>query len=164
MIGPATKAALRDHGIVADVTPDRFVAEGLLEVLKAEPGMRGARVLYATAEDSRDVLPKGLRELGATVDIVTLYRSVPDKAVAATLKAAIDAGEVDLVTFASGSAVDGFVALVGETRAEKVRGASIVPITSAAAGVHSIVIIAQAAESTMDSLVDAVIGACRELR
>jgi uroporphyrinogen III methyltransferase/synthase len=164
VIGPATKAALRDHGIVADVTPDRFVAEGLLEALKAEPGIRGARVLYATAEDSRDVLPKGLRELGAMVDIVALYRSVPDKAVAATLKTAIDAGEVDLVTFASGSAVDGFVALVGETRAEKVRGASIGPITSAAAGAYSIVIIAQAAESTMDSLVDAVVGACRELR
>lgn len=164
VIGPVTKAALREVGIAADVTPDRFVAEGLLEALKAEPAMRGTRVLYATAEDSRDVLPKGLRELGATVDIVPLYRSVPDQGVAATLKTAIDAREVDLVTFASGSAVDGFVALVGEKRAEKMRGASIGPITSAAAAKYSIVIIAQAAESTMDSLVDAVVGAYWELR
>jgi uroporphyrinogen III methyltransferase/synthase len=136
----------------------------LLEKLEAEPGMKGARVLYATAEDSRDVLPKGLRQMGAAVDIVPLYRSVPDRAVAATLKTAIDAGEVDLVTFASGSAVDGFVALVGEKRAEKMRGASIGPITSAAAEKYSIVIIAQAAESTMDSLVEAVVGAYWELR
>ena len=32
-IGPGTAAALREHGIEADVVPERFVAEGLLEAL-----------------------------------------------------------------------------------------------------------------------------------
>ncbi len=32
-IGPATAEALKDYGLVADVVPDTFQAEGLLEVL-----------------------------------------------------------------------------------------------------------------------------------
>lgn len=164
VIGSVTKAALGELGIAADVTPDRFVAESLLEALAVEPRMQGASVLYATAVDARDVLPKGLRELGATVDVVAMYKSVPDRAVAAMLERAIDGDEVDLVTFTSASAVDGFVALVGERRAERVRGASIGPITSATAEGYSIVIIAEAPKATVESLVDAVVGAYWERR
>ena len=34
-IGPGTAAALERHGITADIVPDRFVAEGLIEALSA---------------------------------------------------------------------------------------------------------------------------------
>ena len=157
VIGPSTRAALREHGIEADVTPARFVAEGLLEVLQLHPAMRGARVLYATAADSRDVLPKGLRALGATVDVVPMYQSVPDQTVGDNLRTAIDGREVDLVTFASGSAVEGFVTLVGEHRLGQIRAASIGPITTRAAREYSIAVVAEAREATIDSLVDAVL-------
>ena len=158
-VGPATQTALSDRGVTADITPDRFVAEGLLATLQADLAMRTAKVLYATAKDSRDVLPKGLRALGATVDVVAMYKSVPDRAVGAMLKSAIDAAEVDLVIFASGSAVEGFVELVGEKRVEQLRAASIGPITSATAREYSIVVVAEARESTIDSLIEAVVGA-----
>lgn len=156
VIGPVTKAALGERGIIADITPSRFVAEGLIERLAGDPSIRGARILYAAAADSRDVLPKGLRQLGATVEVVTMYRSIPDRAVGDTLTAAIDAGEVDLVTFASTSAVESYVALVGPERASRTRAVTIGPITSAAAHAHSIPVAAEAAESTIASMVDAV--------
>lgn len=157
VIGPATRRTLEEYGLTADVTPKRFVAEGLLESLTNDSTIRGARVLYAAAADSREVLSNGLRDLGASVDMVAMYRSVPDEAVGTRLNAIIDAGEVDIITFASGSAVDGFVSLVGEARARKMRAVTIGPITSAAARKQGIVLVAEAAEATIDSLVDAVL-------
>jgi uroporphyrinogen III methyltransferase / synthase len=159
VIGPATAATLREHGIEADVIPRRFVAEALLESLTADASISGANVLYATAADAREVLPSGLREAGASVDVVTLYRSVPDEGVGTSLREAIDSGSVDVVTFASGSAVEGFVKLVGAERAKRSTAISIGPITTAAARSHSIEVIAEAAEATIDALVDAVAAA-----
>src|SRR5204863_9590459 len=110
----------------------------------------------ATAADSGDVLPIGLRERGAVVDVIPMYESKPNQAVGEGLRAAIDAGTVDLVTFASGSAVDGYVTLVGADRAKKTRAASIGPITSAAARAHSIDVVAEAKQSTTEALAEAV--------
>jgi uroporphyrinogen III methyltransferase/synthase len=156
VIGPATRSALAERGITADVVPARFVAEGLLDILRDERAMKSARVLYATAADARDVLPTGLRELGAAVDVIPMYRSTPDRSAGQRLNAAIDVGAVDLVTFASGSAVDGYVNLVGADRAARTKAASIGSITSAAAREHGIAVVAEAKESTIDSLVQAV--------
>jgi uroporphyrinogen III methyltransferase / synthase len=158
VIGPATAAALREHGVEGDVIPQRFVGEGLLESLTAEASIRGANVLYAAAADAREVVPRGLREAGASVDVVALYRSVPNEPVGISLREAIDGESVDVVTFASGSAVDGFVELVGAERATRSRAVSIGPITTAAARSHSIEVVAEASEATIDALVDAVVA------
>src|SRR5204863_2089858 len=61
-IGPGTARALREHGIVADVVPDRFVAEALVEALADLPVRRA---LVARAAEARDVLPDALRARGA---------------------------------------------------------------------------------------------------
>jgi uroporphyrinogen III methyltransferase / synthase len=156
VIGPATGAELRHYGVEADLVPERFVGESLLRALRQHSSIRGAKILYATAEDASDVLPRGLRESGATVDLVPMYRSVPDRSAGAILTAAFDAGSVDLVMFASGSAVDGYVGLVGADRARRTRAASIGPITTARARDHGIEVVAEPAESTIDALIDAV--------
>ena len=70
---------------------ERFVAEALLDALRDRGDVRGARVLYATAEGARDVLPDGLAELGASVDRVHLYRSVANTAEGDELKRRIAA-------------------------------------------------------------------------
>ncbi|HUB75998.1 MAG TPA: uroporphyrinogen-III C-methyltransferase, partial [Solirubrobacteraceae bacterium] len=72
-IGPGTAAALRAHGVIADIVPERFVAEGLVEALRDVPV---ARALVARAAEGRDVLPGALRERGAEVDVLTLYETV----------------------------------------------------------------------------------------
>ena len=155
VIGPATSAALRERGIVADAMPAQFVAEALVELLATDPTIHRARILYATADDARDVVPTGLRTLGATVDVVAMYKSIPDHAVGELLAAALDAGEVDLVTFASPSAVNAYAALVGPDRASRTHAVSIGPITSAAARAHSILVVAEAAQSTVAAMVEA---------
>ena len=61
VVGPGTAEALGRHGIRAALVPDRFVAEGLLEVFPAPPPDRVGRVLVAQAEAARPVLAEGLR-------------------------------------------------------------------------------------------------------
>jgi uroporphyrinogen-III synthase len=156
VIGPATGEALRALGIAVDMMPSRFVAEALLELLASDRAIRGARILYAAAADARDVVPMGLRALGAIVDVVAMYKSIPDRAAGEGLNAALDDGEVDLVTFASPSAVDAYITLVGLDRASRTHAVSIGPITSAAARAHSITVVAEAAESTVTGLVEAI--------
>ncbi|MEO7087080.1 MAG: uroporphyrinogen-III C-methyltransferase [Gemmatimonadaceae bacterium] len=158
-VGPATAAALLDHGLSVDVSPDRFVAEALLDALRERPDVRGARVLYAAAEGARDTLPEGLADLGAIVERIHLYRSVPDGDGAAELRALVLADKVDLVTFTSASAVRAFVDAVGADAAARVPCASIGPITSAAAREAGIDVSIEAAESTIPGLVDTIVAA-----
>jgi uroporphyrinogen III methyltransferase/synthase len=155
-VGPATADALLEHGLAVDIAPDRFVAEALLDALRDRGDVRGARVLYAAAEGAREVLQDGLTELGATVERVTLYRSVIDGADANTLRERLVAGEADLVTFTSASSVGGFVAAVGNDVAARAPAASIGPITTAAAREAGFDVVIEASQSTIDGLVESI--------
>src|SRR5678815_3179633 len=112
----------------------------------------------AGAEGARDILPNGLRELGARVDVVPTYRSVPDGEGAAALRTRLEAGEVDLVTFTSASAVTAFVAAVGRDAARSAPAAVIGPVTAGAARSAGIDVAVAAGTATIDGLVDAVAG------
>jgi uroporphyrinogen III methyltransferase/synthase len=158
-VGPATADALAAHGIVPDVTPDRFVAEGILEAMRGRGDVHAARVLYAAAEGARDVLPRGLRAMGAQVEVLPLYRSVPDGEHAEELRAALEEGRVDAVTFASASAVRGFVDAVGREAAARAPGVSIGPVTTEAARDAGMRIAGEADEATVPSLAAAVVAA-----
>jgi uroporphyrinogen III methyltransferase/synthase len=155
-VGPATAGALLERGIAVDTIPERFVAEGLLEIMRARDDVRGSRVLYVTAEGARDVLPSGLRELGAEVEVIQAYRSISDGEGSERLTKAIESGKVHLVTFTSGSAVRAYVDVVGAELAGRVPAASIGPQTSEALRAAGIEIRYEAQESTIEGLVSAI--------
>ncbi|HEY7861222.1 MAG TPA: uroporphyrinogen-III synthase, partial [Gemmatimonadaceae bacterium] len=157
-VGPATASALLEHGLAVDVIPERYVAEGVIEKLRERDDVRGARLLFARAAGARDLLPAALREMGATVDEVEIYAAVPDLSGLDTLRDAVDAGRVDLVTFTSASTVRYFVEALGAERARSMRGASMGPITSDAARTLGVPIEVEAPESTIASLVGAIVG------
>ena len=158
-VGPATAGALLEHGITVDVIPKRFVAEGLLEMLRERDDLSGKRVLYVTAEGAREVLPQGLREMGTHLDVIEAYRSIPDGEGAERLARAIESGKLDLATFTSGSAVRGYVDAIGEDLAKHVPAVSMGPQTSEALREAGIEVKAEAKESTLDGLVSAVLSA-----
>ncbi len=158
-VGPATAGALLERGITVDVIPQRFVAERLLEIMRARDDVARRKVLYVTAEGARDVLPTGLREIGADVTVIEVYRSIADGEGAERLARAIEAGKVDLATFTSASAVRGYIDAVGEELALKVPAASIGPQTSDALREAGIEVKAEAEESTIDGLVSVVLRA-----
>ena len=155
-VGPATAESLLDHGIAVDLSPERFVAEALLDALRERTDVRGSRVLYAAAEGARDVLPQGLSDLGASVDRVNLYRSIQDGAGADDVRARLLHGDVDLVTFTSASAVRAFVNSVGDDAAKRAKAASIGPVTSEAIRAAGLEIAVEADVATMSGLVDAI--------
>ncbi len=160
-VGPATAAALEAVGIAVTVTPRRFVAEGLLEAMRGRDDVRGRRVLYLVAHGARDVLAVGLRALGATVDVIPLYRSVPDAEGTAGLRERLLGGEIDVVTFTAGSSVRAFVGAVGADAAARAAIATIGPATSAVVRELGLKVRAEADPSTLDGLVQAVVAAVR---
>jgi uroporphyrinogen III methyltransferase/synthase len=125
-IGPGTAAALRAGGIAADVVPERFVAEALVEALSDVPVRRA---LVARAAEARDVLPDALRARGAEVDVVALYETVAEPLGQAELEAVARA---DYVTFTSSSTVKFFFDAAGERLGDDARLVSIGPVTSEA--------------------------------
>jgi uroporphyrinogen III methyltransferase/synthase len=157
-VGKSTSDALLARGLAADVVPSRFVAEAVLETLAKREDVRGARVLYVAAEGARDVLPDGLRALGCTVDVVRAYRTVSDGAGAEGLRAALESGAVDAVTFASASAVRGFIDAVGEQLARRAPAVSIGPVTSEAVRAAGIPLAGESSEATIPALVTTVVA------
>lgn len=153
-VGAATAAALRDRRVVADLVPDRFVAEGLLGAFPAPPAT-GGRVLLAVAEGARPVLPDGLREAGWDVVVAHPYRTA---AVPLDVATAQQVAEADAVTFTSSSTVTNLVAAVGVERVPPVV-VSIGPITSATAAERGLTVAAEADPHTIDGVVAALVTA-----
>jgi uroporphyrinogen III methyltransferase/synthase len=160
-IGRATAEALLEHGLAADVVPEQFVAESLVEALRRRDDVAGQRVLLARAADARDVLPDGLRALGARVDEIPIYRTVLDGDGAARVAARLSAGEIDLVTLTSSSTAQFFVEAVGAEAARAAPVASIGPVTSRTARSLGLRVDVEAGEATIAGLVEAVVRVSR---
>jgi uroporphyrinogen III methyltransferase/synthase len=150
VIGPGTARALREHGIEADIVPTRSVAEGLVEALAALPVQRA---LIARAEEARDVLPEALRDRGAEVDVLALYRTVPEPLGEAARAAALGA---DYATFTSASSARFFHAAAGTLDGPRL--ISIGPATSAALRELGFEPHVEAADHTPDGLVAALLA------
>jgi uroporphyrinogen III methyltransferase/synthase len=157
-VGPATVAALRERGIVADLVPARATSVALSEALREQVDMTGLRVLLPGADIAPPELPDSLRAAGAVVTEVVAYRTVPvepDPEVVAALRA----GEVQVVTFTSSSTVRNYVAGVRQTLGglpPNIVYASIGPETSRTAAAEGIRIAIEAAEHTVPGLLAAL--------
>jgi uroporphyrinogen III methyltransferase/synthase len=150
-IGPGTARALAGHGIVADVVPERFIAEGLVEALADLPV---ERALIARASDARDVLPDALRERGAEVDVLALYETVSAPLSAPQRQALADA---DYVTFTSSSTVRFFFEQAAGDLGERTRLVSIGPVTSDTLREHGREPDVEAVRHDIDGLVEALV-------
>jgi uroporphyrinogen III methyltransferase/synthase len=151
-IGPGTARRLHAHGIVADVVPERFLAEGLVEALAGVPVRRA---LVARAEEARDVLPDALLERGAEVEVTALYRTVIEPLEDSAREAVAAA---DYLTFTSSSTVTNFLSSFGTGLPERrPRLVSIGPVTSATLREHGLEPDVEAARHDIDGLIDALV-------
>jgi uroporphyrinogen III methyltransferase/synthase len=161
-IGSATAERLRQHGVDPDVVPERYRGEALAEAIGAEHGgrMHGLRLLIARAAVARDALPEALRAAGAEVDVVAAYRTLAAGAEdSARVRAAIDAGEIDAITFTSSSTVDNTLLMLGDDARRllsRLTVASIGPITTETAERHGVRVDVTASEYTVPGLVGAL--------
>jgi uroporphyrinogen III methyltransferase/synthase len=164
-IGAATTRALAERGIVADVTAERAVGEGLIEALG---DVRVSHALVARARDARDVVPDALRSRGAQVDVLDLYETVAEPLAPETLELAQDA---DYITFTSSSTVRNFLlAAAGDDRSAERDGrrraglspqtriVSIGPVTSATLREHGLEPDVEAERHDVDGVLDALLA------
>ena len=155
-IGPATTRAMRAcfPGLVVSVEAAQHDAESLLRGLAPTAG--GLRFLVPTSDRARDVLPEGLRRVGAAVDVVTAYRTVAPAGLRGHISECLRAG-ADIVTFASPSAVENFAAAAGEL-VPRIKAAVIGPVTEEACHRAGIEVVLVAAPSTAEGLAAALEG------
>jgi uroporphyrinogen III methyltransferase / synthase len=151
-IGPGTARALAGHGITADIVPERFVAEGLVDALADVPVNRA---LVARAAQARDVLPDALRDRGADVDVLALYETVAEPLSETELNALSGA---DYVTFTSSSTVRFFLDRARERLSDRTRLVSIGPVTSAELREHGLEPHVEATRHDIGGLIEALLA------
>jgi uroporphyrinogen-III synthase len=150
-VGAATAALLPGDVVVPAAGAG---AEALLAVLG--PLARGKRVLVPRAERGTPALVEGLARAGADVEVFTLYRTVTPRSADLSVLLHLDA-----ISFASGSAVRGFVQLAGAGAANRAAVACIGASTARearAAGIRIDAYGGEGLESLCDALALAVSG------
>ncbi len=166
-IGPATRQAIEQHGVKVDVVPREYVAESVVTSLRRK--VKGKRVLLARAKIARDVIPRELRKLGGRVDVVEAYETMIPESSRRRLRAALISHKrrPDWITFTSSSTVRNFVALLAQGRgrgrprhigkeSERVRFASIGPVTSSTLRDFGLPVDIEAREYTIPGLIKAI--------
>jgi len=163
-IGPSTRKATENLGLKVSIMPPKYVAESVVESLRGKVG--GQRVLLVRAAVARDIIPRELRRMGASADVVEAYETV----VPASSKKRLQSVMKDpnrkpqVVTFTSSSTVRNFVELLGgreqrlDNISDGVRFASIGPITSATLREFGLPVHVEAAEYTIAGLTRAILA------
>jgi uroporphyrinogen III methyltransferase/synthase len=157
-IGEATAGALAARGIVADIVPERALAESLVSALEDLPVKRA---LIARAAQGREVLPDALRARGVDVDILALYETVAEPLAPDTLAAARAA---DYITFTSSSTVEHYLQAAGarEDPAAAIsagtRIVSIGPVTTASLRERGLEPHVEAERHDVEGVVDALLA------
>ncbi|MCJ7785253.1 MAG: uroporphyrinogen-III synthase [Desulfobacterales bacterium] len=155
-IGPATAKQLEEKGMRIDYIPKEFIAESILKGFE-KMDLRGKRILLARAKEARDVLPKGLKKMGAEVDVVEAYRTVNPRGGTKRLIHLLTNEIIDVITFTSSSTVNHFMELLKGVDLKKVlKGITIAcigPITAQTAKKWGMRVQIQPKEYTIPALV-----------
>lgn len=154
-VGPATAKALSEYGVEPAAVPDEYLTVRIADVVGP---VADQRFLLLRAEGAGELLPARLRERGAAVDEVPVYRTIehlPDPAAMAALRVGIDA-----VTLTSPSTALGLTRALGDTLHDALAGAIIAaigPVTAAAARNLGLEVHVVAEEHTVDGLMRALL-------
>jgi uroporphyrinogen III methyltransferase/synthase len=155
-VGPKSAEAISARGVIADLVPEDYRAEGVVALLKKR--VSGKRLLYPKAALARDLIPAELTAAGAEVIAPVAYASAAPAGAAEKLQKALAEG-LDLLTFTASSTVQNFVALLDTeslTLAKQIPVASIGPLTSETARSLGFNVVVEPQSSTLGNLVKAI--------
>ncbi|MBW2194242.1 MAG: uroporphyrinogen-III C-methyltransferase [Deltaproteobacteria bacterium] len=159
-IGPATAKRLREFGFRADIVPETYRAESVIEAFKNEP-LEGKKILLPRAKEARPILPVEVRKMGATVDEIASYQTEQVTENVEGLVSRLEEHSVDVITFTSSSTVKNFKAALPSEKLEKlmdgVKTACIGPITASTAKELGFNVDIEATEYTIPGLCEAIL-------
>ncbi|WP_227396719.1 uroporphyrinogen-III synthase [Jeotgalibacillus aurantiacus] len=164
-VGQKTAAFLYDHGIEADFVPSSFKGADFIKEFPADE-VKGLNMLYPQGNIARGEIAAAFEKEGATCKVWTLYE---------TFKPDIDTEklssitQVDVVTFASPSAVRHFVEsaekagapILTRMKEGRCKIASIGPTTSAELFKRGLPVHMEPADYTIKAMIEKI-AACME--
>ncbi len=157
-IGSETAETLNKLGIKADFVPSVFTSRELGKQLAEFTNLKGKKVLLLRSQLASDELVKWLKQAGAEIENVPVYRIDTVKSKCNRLIENIKSGEIDWLVFASPSSVRAFFEQiqVGIINSSSAKVASIGPVTSEQLRSHNSIVDVEASEHTIDGLLDAI--------
>ena len=160
-IGPRTREEAARWGVGADLVPQDFQAEGILEAMD-RIGVKGQRILIPRAKVAREILPDQLEAMGAMVRVVQAYQAIPPAVEIAPIRDRLRNREIHYLTFTSSSTVRNFCQLFDNRQelqelTRDITVAVIGPITAQTVQEEGLSVDVVALENTVPALVDAII-------
>ncbi len=159
-VGPGTAARLKELHLRVDVMPEEALGRKVAAAIGHFESVENLKIMLVRAERANPELPKALEEMGAIVDDIAFYRTVPETEDRTGAAARLLESGADWVTFTSGSTVENFHArfdlpkLVQQFPQMKL--ASIGPETSKALAALGVTPTVEARQHTMEGLVRAI--------
>ncbi|XOF34585.1 MAG: uroporphyrinogen-III C-methyltransferase [Candidatus Electrothrix sp. YB6] len=162
-VGRTTADELLQHGIRADLIPEKFTGAGLAESLTAGD-MQGKKVLLPRALKAMETLPEMLEDAGAEVTVAPVYRNVPPQGRKDELRDELVNGNITMVTFTSSSTVTNFLAMVDAADEQElhqlldgVKIAAIGPVTAETVRKNGLRVDVQPGNYTIPDMVNAIV-------
>jgi uroporphyrinogen III methyltransferase/synthase len=164
-VGPATAARLRELHLQVDLTPEEFSGRKIAEGFAKFESIENLKMCLLRAEVANRDLPDALQELGAIVDDVAIYKTVPETEDPTGAGERLLAEGADWVTFTSSSTVEHFHARFDLPKLvkqfPKLKLASIGPETTKAIAALGLKPALEARDHTTDGLIAALLKAAK---
>lgn len=162
VVGEGTARELRDLHLKPDLVPEQARAEALADAIAAEQSLDNLRVLVVTGNRNREELVEKLNAARAIVDTFPVYRTDLADLSRNPVALRFRAEGADALIFASSSAVTSFGEQAQHLKLQagaKVPAlCSFGPITSETMRKAGIPVAVEAAESSLDGMVDALVA------
>jgi uroporphyrinogen III methyltransferase/synthase len=107
-VGPATAAKLKELHLKVDLMPEEYVTAKIAKAFIAYETIENLKILLVRAEVANPDLPKELEALGAIVDDIPCYKTVPETDDVNGAAARLADDGADWITFTSSSTVENF--------------------------------------------------------
>ncbi|HUW82974.1 MAG TPA: uroporphyrinogen-III C-methyltransferase [Phycisphaerae bacterium] len=161
-IGRPTADALARRFLHADVVPETYTSAGLAAAMARYVSLAGKRVLLLRADIASGQLPQALSQAGASCDDLPVYQTTKPAALPGDVVTHLRGGRVDWITFTSTSTVSNFFDLLASAACEelpnRVRLASIGPVTSEALRARGLEPAIEATPHTVPGLIEAIVS------
>ena len=162
-VGPATANKLKELHLQVDLMPDEALASEIATAFAKFESIENLKICLLRAEMANPELPAALEALGAIVDDVACYQTVPETEDATGAAASLLAQGADWVAFTSGSTVAQFHARFDLPallqKFPQLKTITIGPETSKALAALGFKPTIEAKQHTMDGLVAALLAA-----
>ena len=159
-VGPGTAAKLKEIHLKVDLMPEEYAAVKVASAFAKFETIENLRILLLRAQVANPELPKALEAMGAIVDDIACYKTVPETEDRNGAAARLLEGGADWVTFTSASTVENFHARFNlpelAARYPQMKLASIGPETTKAIAALGLKAAVEPKEHTIAGLVRAI--------